>query len=545
MSKQLDEAVVRLKKNFLNQVKNRSDIYCGVEYEFHPNELHGMSQYHHNTYPDSESDIYTIIQLINDGEKLYLSDDPYDYMEGESDRITDMDELIDHLSDNDLIDIDTAYMPESINVFNTYVRLYDAGYLDATSDEEENRILRNVFEGMEQNDYLDRDLHEGALLAFYTHLDNNGIDITDGIEYNVMLDATLHNLFEAIRDEDSHYINRHKQNIKTPITMVAGFSELEQLESYSTVVDLSNFDRELLSLVLPYSRLRNELYYDFDIGEFDPRDVIGHNANKLQVYMADTIREVQAALENDDIDFREVTEDNNNQIEVISNTMTFGKGIAHISEMFNYITDNGFTSEFSGMHVSISSDKWKDGDFNILKFFVFMDIPEVISIFPSRKHVADLYELFMNNSDINRTIKTELENNKSLTQAISKIQQYLSKNINKIMTGKFQSIKFDDYSTLNGRIELRYFGGEDYEERYEEIEQKMLEAVYIMELSYGDLYNKEYQKGILGLLNNFANGIVKHYIRNGNIDKVDITPEIRNINTLEQLHKLVHSDIFV
>ena len=136
-----------------------------MEYEFHPNELHGMSQYHHNTYPDSESDIYTIIQLINDGEKLYLSDDPYDYMEGESDRITDMDELIDHLSDNDLIDIDTAYMPESINVFNTYVRLYDAGYLDATSDEEENRILRNVFEGMEQNDYLDRDLHEGALFS--------------------------------------------------------------------------------------------------------------------------------------------------------------------------------------------------------------------------------------------------------------------------------------------------------------------------------------------------------------------------------------------
>ena len=59
----------KTKKNFLNQVKNRSDIYCGVEYEFHPNELHGMSQYHHNTYPDSESDIYTIIQLINDGEK--------------------------------------------------------------------------------------------------------------------------------------------------------------------------------------------------------------------------------------------------------------------------------------------------------------------------------------------------------------------------------------------------------------------------------------------------------------------------------------------
>ena len=56
---------------------------------------------------------------------------------------------------------------------------------------------------------------KALFLAFYTHLDNNGIDITDGIEYNVMLDATLHNLFEAIRDEDSHYINRHKQNIKT------------------------------------------------------------------------------------------------------------------------------------------------------------------------------------------------------------------------------------------------------------------------------------------------------------------------------------------
>lgn len=53
-----------------------------------------------------------------------------------------------------------------------------------------------------------------------------------------------------------------------------------------------------------------------------------------------------------------------------------------------------------------------------------------------------------------------------------------------------------DYNLLNGRIELRFFGGENYHTMFDDIKQQMLRALFIMEIAYTNLYQKEYYKSL-------------------------------------------------
>ena len=546
MNKQLNEAVVRLKKNFLNQVKNRDDIYCGIEYEFHPNDIDTGGGYVHREEPDSEDDIYKLLRLLENDTELYLDDDAHDYMEGYTDTISGMSDLIDYLVNEDILYIDTSYTVETVNTYNFLIELLNNGYLDAEDTDEENSIIRSAIGGRDRDEFLSIELDSSGIASLYTQMLNNGIEIDDDFTYDEgLFNSTVYDVVDAINRDDESYTNIYKEHLRNILEDIPKIPKIkyEEIDIYD--VDISKLSREVLHKILAQEDTNDYLYYNFDVIEVDSSDIDVHEEHNMEFDMAESIFNIQNELDIKHIDYRDVVADNNNQVEVISETMFVGDGILHIDEMFDFIEEHGFTSRFSGMHVSISSDKWKNVDFNILKFFVFMDMPDIINIFPKRKHVADLYRIFMYSSEVSNSIIHEIENNKSLTVAIANIQKYLDNNIGKIMGGKLQSIKFDDYNTLNGRIELRYFGGENYEYRYDEIEKKILEAVYVMELSYGELYNKEYQKGVLKLLNGFVNNIVQRYILSKRISTENVTPDIENINTLEQLHKLVHSDIFV
>jgi hypothetical protein len=59
---------------------------------------------------------------------------------------------------------------------------------------------------------------------------------------------------------------------------------------------------------------------------------------------------------------------------------------------------------------------------------------------------------------------------------------------------KYITATLKDFNMMDGRIELRFFGGENYQNMYADIKQQMLRALFIMELAYTDLYQKEYYK---------------------------------------------------
>jgi hypothetical protein len=78
----------------------------------------------------------------------------------------------------------------------------------------------------------------------------------------------------------------------------------------------------------------------------------------------------------------------------------------------------------------------------------------------------------------------------------------LANTINKVIdTNKYQSIKFGDYKILDGRIELRFFGGENYHTMETEIKHHILRALYLLSFAYTDEYNNDYYKKIAKMVN--------------------------------------------
>lgn len=191
---------------------------------------------------------------------------------------------------------------------------------------------------------------------------------------------------------------------------------------------------------------------------------------------------------------RDVEEEHANQVEVVTKTVKPATGIELIKDMFGFITKNGYTSDSSGMHISVSID----GDVNLMKFLILMEMGYIIdNVFPEREHVYDIEEQF--NGYVERLLSNLLLLNKidhtdTNKDILDKITNYLSNSA--LFHNKTQSIKFGDYNVLDGRIELRFFGDENYEDRYDEIEHHLYRSLYILLVSSSDIYHKEYMRGL-------------------------------------------------
>ena len=230
-----------------------------------------------------------------------------------------------------------------------------------------------------------------------------------------------------------------------------------------------------------------------------------------------------------------------NMKEVITEKMTVTDALEHIQDMFRFISKHGTVADYAGMHISISTDKYDLYHFKLAKFVTIMDIDHLRDYFPDRGHVGNLTQ---NVSDIIKKnifdvmLRHVLKNERTLMPVIKDLDYAISTGVNR---EKYQTINFGDYHISKGRIELRFFGGENYHERYEEIVTHLLRALYLLNFAYTDEHNKEYYKKLTKMANKTLmkyTGFSFSYIYSSMIKiaaRVDMKEVLRKLGNEEEL----------
>jgi len=201
-----------------------------------------------------------------------------------------------------------------------------------------------------------------------------------------------------------------------------------------------------------------------------------------------------------------IKRDNAEQAEVITTKMNVIEAFKNIDQMFNFMISNSETSNYSGMHISISTNKYNLDDFNLMKFVALLDLDHVLDMFPERQYVENLEQIIdYEAKDMLPDVIEDIYNSNNKVLSASEIVKTLTHRIEVMISyHKEQSIKFGDYKVLDGRIELRFFGGEDYHLYEDEIKHHLLRALYLLNFAYTDTYNNVFYKKMVKIINKNA-----------------------------------------
>lgn len=195
------------------------------------------------------------------------------------------------------------------------------------------------------------------------------------------------------------------------------------------------------------------------------------------------------------VKYSKIEKEYNDSIEVITDVMPVKDALENVTNMFALIDDHGRTNNKTGLHISVSSNKWDLKSINFEKLMILMNFDYIHTMkFPSREHVSNFNEAVSNQFLVNLddVVKILRKKSSSVQASYDGISQYLD--ITKLAKQKYQSLNAKEYHVSNGRIELRYFGGEDYEDRYEEIRNELFRSLTLLDVSYGEMYDREFQK---------------------------------------------------
>ena len=172
--------------------------------------------------------------------------------------------------------------------------------------------------------------------------------------------------------------------------------------------------------------------------------------------------------------------------EVITTKMSVSQAISLLDNMTQLIIDKEIeVPNMAGQHISISTNKYSQGTINMVKFLTLMNSQYLHKLFPEREFVDNLYHKTLKQLDISKyNIKTK--------SGLDKFEN----DFNDIVGEKYQTIKVSDYTSVDmtGRIELRFFGGEDYHKQLELTKREMLRGLFLLEIAHTDLYQNEYLK---------------------------------------------------
>ena len=241
------------------------------------------------------------------------------------------------------------------------------------------------------------------------------------------------------------------------------------VESVSSLYEGVSFGEKQINDILSRSN-------DFNVGiEYEMRFEEGVGAEQ-----------VIDILNKYNIEYDSVVTEHDDMMEVITPKFSLSEGISHIKSMFSLIKSEGIeVPEMAGMHISISTNKYSLEDFNHLKFLILLDSDYVHSIFPEREHVVNY----------NKYIKTMLQNlPSSLMRTKKDVENIEWRVMTELDTAKYVTAAVKDFFTSDGRIELRFIGGENYDQMYDDIKIQLLRSLLLMEVAYTDLYDKVYYK---------------------------------------------------
>lgn len=479
-------------------LKNSDDYNIGIEYEFHPNdhEWHdslggtnsAMLEYitkesdmdHYGityedfdllrmptrqSFPGNNDTLWMLIPVIGEKKRFFINTNNDTVFEGENNTEDDVFKNMDTV-------VASMYIDTSIFVG-------DSDDLDI--DESLSIVFDIIAEQIPEDDSYDP---ETACELFLDGLAKE----KDSIKEYVFGDDAFEKLSKT---------NDFGGNILK--NMYDDISIYQFFESIVTVTTRDDLNSEEIADELYDNMMEFKKFYDKNDGDIFfsnnyKRDVFPEYFEYYEFVQEDGNSGIFSELANAGITYDKVETDNDDQVEVITDAMPLKDAISHFKKMFAFIKEHGYTSNASGLHISVSTNKWNLNDINFSKLMILMNFGYIHNdLFAPRNFVEDF------NKSIEKSLISRIRdvaeiasNPTSLYAAFDKIENLLD--IHGESAHKMQSVKTGDYHAMNGRIELRYFGGEDYEDRLSTILPELLRALHTLDVAYGDTYDKVYNK---------------------------------------------------
>lgn len=195
-----------------------------------------------------------------------------------------------------------------------------------------------------------------------------------------------------------------------------------------------------------------------------------------------------------------------NGAETITKPLPLKRALEVMEIMFDHIHEVGSTSNQTGMHVnmSIKGLNFKKDNFNPAKLVMLLDPKTLAEFFPLRKQYTENLLNTINGDFL--WIAAEQRNTELLIQYFN---LYAVDQGKKYQQANFITIS-EVYSEHLHRIEFRYFGGKDYEDRFNTIKWNIYRTAYILMVAYAEEFGqKEYLKAMVKILDEKSEELFK------------------------------------
>lgn len=192
------------------------------------------------------------------------------------------------------------------------------------------------------------------------------------------------------------------------------------------------------------------------------------------------------------------------QVEIITETPVSGSDIIkHYDDMkkiIDALKDGDvpyYTNASSGLHMSIS---YKNGSkpINKNKFVLLSDLYHLSNTDESaiRNYVGDVFKILKDDIDDFTEVLYDTTNESMSTE----IMDFVEGKIGHHYDHKYEMVNFSDYNN-DGRVELRFFGGEGYEEKLDEYWDTLTKLMYILKISIENEHDTNYSKALFKVIN--------------------------------------------
>lgn len=397
----------------------------------------------------------------------------------------------------DLEDMEKQLGYDTKNIFNALLELKNTiTEIEAEDEEDSTEKLQNAAikffddlnEEMANLDYTYNNFNQELIDYVYPGISKLYSDIIEGSDFT---NETFSDDFDVSYDELSEEAKEFLDNIGMPFVEYVSNTDYSDLESpdYRSSYDLRRFLFQILS----------EGIFNESIKTFE-NEVIEET--------------IEYILDENNIEYEKLLEEGSDKYEVVTEPMPVLEGLQHLKDMFQVMKEyNLETNDTCGLHISISHTKKDYDDFNVLKFALLSEMDFInTQRFEEREYVDN----FMHNirSEIKELLFAEFD--KVGNVSVLYLTKLLHKGYNQkqimdifldvakgranLLGKKHQSINFSDIDYHRGRIELRYFGGEEYETRYKDIEELLFRALYLLSIGFDNAHHKDYLKSIYRLV---------------------------------------------
>lgn len=520
----INEALRFTNKSAREILERSNEFRIGIEYEFHPEGDDG----------DDEFDDEDIIEI--EGELID------NFIENNYQEMREMMEsfsLIDRIVDNSLYkQLISNFLSDS---FETYAEFFynNRRSIDLYLDEQNTQI-----DAFGLSDDQEEEIKEFLAQTYFFfnlfYFVFKSVDsITDFIGSGGVTEDALARLFSYDFLSHSQSIDTEYSTIRNLVKTEFSFITPYHVEDLDDIIEDLTRDNLTSEIIENVIRRVNEEFIN-EVENFVDA-IEGENADisDLSEIMADVAREdgefadeaqtraderreqsnnIEQKVYNEIGHIEKVENEHDDQKEIITQALPIKEAFSVMEDMHEFIKENGHTTDKSGMHVNISHQGFSTENLNILKMLLFLDVNFFQNLsptgstnnkFPVRNHVGTMFRLFPNrpvdldsgsamDNDIVRLADTFVE-----TGDIDEMAEELSFKLRREKYTAVNLTTFIPQSNMSrNRLEFRFFGGEDYEFRTEEIQRDILNACYVILAAYDeDFLRREYIEAIIRFMN--------------------------------------------